>query len=317
VLLMYVIAGFLFELWLKYHRESLDTYNAGDGRLHKDIKNNTTDNTVLLTDLPMDSKDSFGSTHQGQTLVGCIRDTLERFESEGRRWEVNTHWLGGKEMPVIHLVYKLEEYDAKLERIYDYQQQLVKIFYESSSHIGMEQLKIDELCAKIKKDQESLEIELTNQEAGIIDSEFSGKAFVEFKHAQHAHDCYNRFCKTGFAYKVFGSRNYGSREELILDHGFGKKKRVFVEDQPGGEVNNQDKTKLTDKRGHFESLPIAIDINWEFFSNVSALQRRSKKAFSLLALGLVLCVIGAVFMGTAFGFGKVVNGGGSSKKVQS
>jgi hypothetical protein len=241
VLLMYVIAGVLFELWLKYHRESLTTYNAGDGRLHKDIKNSSTDYTVLLTDLPMDSKDSFGSTHQGQTLVRSIRDTLERFESEGRRWEVNTHWEGGKEMPVIHLVYKLEDYDAMLERIYDHQQQLVKIFYESSSNIGLEQLQIDELCAKIKKEQDSLEIQLTNQEEGVIDSEFSGKAFVEFKDVQHAHDCYNRFCKTGFAYKVFGSRNYGSKEELMLDHGVGKRKRVFVEDQPGGEVNNQDK----------------------------------------------------------------------------
>jgi hypothetical protein len=34
-------------------------------------------------------------------------------------------------------------------------------------------------------------------------------------------------------------------------------------------------------------------------------------------LGSVLCVIGAIFMGTSFGFGKVINGGGSSKKVQS
>jgi hypothetical protein len=90
VLLMYVIAGFLFELWLKYHRESLDTYNGGDDRLHKDIKNNTTDNTVLLTDLPTDHQDNFGNTHQGQALVNSIRDTLERFESEGRRWEVST-----------------------------------------------------------------------------------------------------------------------------------------------------------------------------------------------------------------------------------
>lgn len=151
VLLMYVIAGFLFELWLKYHRESLDTYNGGDERLHKDIKNNTTDNTVLLTDLPTDHQDSFGNTHQGQALVKSIRETLEKFESDGRRWEISTFMGGGKIRSKINLVYKLDDYDETLKKIYDYQQQLVKIIYEKSSNIGLEQLKIDELCKKIKE----------------------------------------------------------------------------------------------------------------------------------------------------------------------
>jgi hypothetical protein len=68
---------------------------------------------------------------------------------------------------------------------------------------------------------------------------------VEFKEVQQAHDCYNRFCKTGLCYKVFGMGNYGSKEELILNYGVGQKKRVFVEDNPGGEINYQDKAKLT------------------------------------------------------------------------
>jgi hypothetical protein len=214
-------------------------------------------------------------------------------------------------------VYKLDEYDETLEKIYDYQRQLVKIIYESSPNIGLEQFEIDELCKKIKKEQDSLCITLTNRAEGIVDDEFTGRAFVEFKEVQQAHDCYNRFCKSGFCYKVFGMSNYGSKEELILDYGVGQKKRVFVEDHPGGEINNQDKAKLTNNRGHFEALPIAIDINWEYFSNVSPLQRKSKKVCSVLALGLLIGAIGAAFMGTAIGFGKVINGGGSSKKVQS
>ena len=230
---------------------------------------------------------------------------------------MNTHWVGGKEKPVIHLVYKFEEYDAMLEKIYDCQKQLVKIIYDSSSNIGLEQSKIDELCAKIKAEEDSLCITLANEEAGIVDHEFTGLAFVEFKEIQHAHDCYNRFCKNGFAYKVFGSSNYGSREELMLEYGRGKRQRIFVEDHPGGEVNNQDKAKLTGERTHFEALPIAIDINWRWFSNVTASQRRVKKFWALLALVLVLCVIGGIFKGTAIGFGKVINAGGSSKKVQS